>query len=92
MKKLLLLAFVLVCVGCEDNTQFNPKGPIAASKVINYGNGIYYFPYKGRDFPQVLEAYSTDNELEIVSITGGDGIGPQGYGGHYVIMKKKGGL
>ena len=92
MKKLLLLAFVLVCVGCEDNTQFNPKGPIAASKVMNYGNGIYYFPYKGRDFPQVLEAYSTDNELEIVSITG-DGTGPQGYDrGYYVIMKKKGSL
>jgi len=59
-------------------------------EVINYGNGVYYFPYKEDEFGVELSLFFKDHrELEFVSFTSNN-IGTAGRTvGYFVIFRTK---
>lgn len=92
MKKLLLivlLIFIPACRSANDVSRVRQVNP-AELPVIDYGNGVYYFPATEANFANNLSAFLYNHpELELVSVTG-DGTDVHGRdAGYFVVFRKK---
>ena len=69
---LLLLAFSISgCSWLRDSNAADPEnvGKSTPNFVVNYGNGIYFFPYTGSDFGNACSQFLGQHpELEIAGI------------------------
>ena len=63
------------------------KTPVIA-EAINYGNGVYFFPYLGAEFGNTLSGFIAEHiNLELVSFSQEQfGFGGVGY---FIIFKEK---
>lgn len=92
MKKFFLVVLAclsLLVAGCDSAR--NPKNvKRVVTSEINYGNGVYYFPYTESDFGNALSSFIQEHpEYEVVSMASN---GTTAYGvnqGYFVIVKKK---
>ena len=87
----LIGVLLLMLVGCStaaDPREVNPK--LEVGKVVDFGNGVYYFNSKQADFANALSAFlSAHQELEVTSMAGD---GTCGYGadcGYFVTFRHK---
>lgn len=70
-----LFIFAIGCGSKDAKRQNNPKNVAfdngeQKSEILNYGNGVYYFPYIQDDFANALSAFRGQYpELELITIT-----------------------
>lgn len=101
MKKTLATLLVLVVVslgaiGCGSNasdpknvTSSNPI--VVTNRVVDYGNGVYYFTWRMKDFGNELSHFlKAHPDLEVTAMAGDDGNTAYGITvGYFVTFKPK---
>lgn len=92
-----MLIIVLVCiaaftiVACENSAgdADNVEQWDTAGEIVDYGHGVYYFPYREHDFANALSAFiSAHRGLELLAISGN---GNSAYGkdaGYFVVFRR----
>lgn len=80
--------------GCDDPASNQTNVNIATAStagIIDYGNGVYYFPYKLDGFGNSLSRFIKDHpEYELIALSGS---GQGDYGrddGYFVVFRVKG--
>lgn len=95
MKYRFLIATVLAVILLSGCTPSPKAGDVqkdaSASEVVDFGNGVYNFPYSGTDFDNALSAFiGSHPDLRLVSFAGYTDT--QGYTkGYHVVFVGKGG-
>ncbi len=88
---LTIVSMTLFLTGC-DNPAANPSNVTykEPTDVVCYGNGVYYFPYRGVNYGNALSRFiKTHPELELIDATG-DGNGSHGRDiGYFVVFRDK---
>jgi hypothetical protein len=101
MKKLFFIGLmVCLCVACEqptktitgdDGKEYTVVDDVkSVSKITDYGNGVYYFDYVGKEFARHLSDFIGQNpSLELVAMMGNaDGMYGRNYG-YFVVFREK---
>ena len=91
-----LLAIILLCLGgaalpaCDDASNGSHVGDRDHGRIVDYGNGVYYFYATEATFANALSAFiAARPELEPVTMAG-DGNGTYGRDtGYFVVFRKK---
>jgi hypothetical protein len=96
ISSILLVASLAILIGCdgaakkENVAQRQVQQVQSVNKVVDYGNGVYYFPFLQSDFANELSAFIGQHpELELVAMTGN---GNDLYGanlGYFTYFRKK---
>ena len=83
-----LLVFCLLFAGCINQTVISDEDSL--KYVLDYKNGVYYFPYIEKNFARSLSNFKEKNpELKIISMCG-DGNGVYGRdSGYFVVVEKQ---
>ncbi|MDO8669543.1 MAG: hypothetical protein Q7K65_04585 [Candidatus Buchananbacteria bacterium] len=104
MKKylaLVIIVVIIVCSGCNDaanpgNVAYNDMAihpPIGINAVVNYQNGVYYFPFTESEYGNALSLFNAIHpELEVTAMSPND---TGGYGrtvGYFVTFRVKDGV
>lgn len=84
-----------IFAGCV-NDPINPANVVNGnedgliSRVVDYGNGVYYFPMTNADFGNALSSFIEKHpELELVAVTE-NGTGFNGYDlGYFVVFQER---
>ena len=85
-----LIAVVCGFTACDSSASVENVRPGAQGQVLDYGNGVYYFPYVGPDFGNALSTFIGQHPgWELQAMTG-NGIGFYGANqGYFVCFRKK---
>lgn len=90
--RLLSILLVLFYVGC-DSPAADPKKVVTnaeVSAVVDYGEGVYYFPYVQQNFGNALASFLHKNPSLQVSAIAGEGAGIDGIDvGYFVVCRTK---
>lgn len=87
MKRMLVafLALTLAVAGCETSAVV-PSVPLK-DRVVDHGNGIYYFPLRGGEFPVGLSQWREAHpELRIVAVAIDPNDGHFNYAKGYIVV------
>lgn len=89
MKNIIMICLsAILFVGCIEQTVITSGD--AVSKVIDYKNGVLYFPYTRSDFAKVLSAYREKHpEIKIISICGNGNDTNGRDAGYFVIVEQQ---
>jgi hypothetical protein len=85
---LVIVAVIYSCNPTANPSNVRPSGDISA--VVDYGHGVYYFPYKGQEFGNAISVFiGSRPEIEYIGSTG-DGNGAYGRDqGYFVFFRQK---
>lgn len=93
MRRVIVLMTLLgvLVVGCDPASDPANVQTTMSDGVIDYGNGVYYFPYTSALFGNKLSAFIKEHEqLELVGLASN---GTGGYGtnkGYFVYFRERG--
>lgn len=78
VSRMVMIAALILSVACNQASDPENVGKPVAAGVIDYGNGVYYFPCTEAKFGNALSQFiKQHDELELVAMTG-DGNGTHG--------------
>jgi len=90
--RLLSILLVLFCVSC-DSPAADPKKVVTnaeISSVVDYGEGVYYFPYIQQNFGNALASFLRKNpSLQVTAIAGNGALGYGADMGYFVTCQTK---
>lgn len=86
--RFLVVASLLTFAACNRANDPDNVGKPVVTEAVDYGNGVYYFPYEEAKFGNALSQFiKRHDELELVAITG-DGNGSYGRDtGYFAVFR-----
>lgn len=80
------------CLNSEEKKESEKSNPhtIILSKVVAYGNGVYYFPFKESEFGHSVSLFIQYHpDLQLTAMTGDQAAGQGRNRGYFAVFKKK---
>lgn len=89
VSRMMMVVLLILATACERASDPENVGKPVMTGVIDYGNGVYYFPYTEAKFGNSLSQFLLQQtDLELVAMAG-DGNGSHGSDlGYFAVFRK----